>query len=140
MNERRIARIERQIKERIAIALQHEISDPRIGFVTICRVEVDKELQRCVVSWSMIGEESKRSLTAKGLEQASGFLRREVAQILHTRTVPTIVFRYDESVEGAASMRGLLDDLRREREDREGEDREGEADLPDGDPEPSGSE
>ena len=44
MNERRIARIEQQIKERLAIALQRELADPRLGFVTISRVEVDREL------------------------------------------------------------------------------------------------
>ena len=59
MNERRIARIESQIKERIATVLIHEIADPRMGFVTITRVEVDKEMQRCIVYWSLIGDATR---------------------------------------------------------------------------------
>jgi ribosome-binding factor A len=117
MNERRIARIERQIKERLAVALVHEISDPRIGFVTISRVEMDKEMQRCKVFWSMIGDESAQRLTGKALNQAAGFLRREVAQVLHTRSVPVLSFRYDESVLGAERMRNLLEELAAERGD-----------------------
>ena len=115
MNERRIARLERQIKERLAIALVHEIADPRIGFVTISRVEMDKEMQRCKVFWSVIGDAKVQRLTASGLAQATGFLRREVAHVLHTRSVPELVFLHDASVEGAERMRNLLEDLRSER-------------------------
>ncbi len=62
MNERRIARIQQQIKERIATALLHEIADPRVGFITVSRVEVDKEMQRCIVYWSVLGGDSSRRL------------------------------------------------------------------------------
>lgn len=112
MNERRIARIERQIKERIATALIHEIADPRLGFVTISRVEVDKELQHCQVYWSLLGDATRQRLSAAALKNATGFLRREVARVLRTRTVPVIEFRFDESVAGAERMRHLLEELR----------------------------
>ena len=79
MNERRIARIQRQIKERIATALVHEISDPRVGFVTISRVEMDKEMQQCKVFWTMLGDAKAQRLTASALDRAAVFLRREVA-------------------------------------------------------------
>ena len=117
MNERRIARIERQIKERIANVLIHEIADPRMGFVTISRVEVDKEMQKCVVYWSLLGDDTRRRLSEAALANATGFVRKEVARVLHTRTVPVLEFRFDESVAGAERMRGLLDELRLERGD-----------------------
>lgn len=133
MNERRIARIEQQIKERLANILIHEISDPRMGFVTISRAEVDKEMHRCIVFWSVLGDDKTRKLTEDALRNATGFMRREVAAVLNTRTVPKLEFRHDESVEGARKMRDLLDGLREEREAREDvEDAE-----PDGDPESS---
>lgn len=112
MNERRLARIKQQIKSRIATALVHELSDPRLGFVTISRVEVDRELQRCIVFWSVLGEEKTRRLSAAALEHATGRLRTEVAQVLHTRTVPRLQFRFDEGVAGAQRMRDLLDELK----------------------------
>ncbi|MCA8955597.1 MAG: 30S ribosome-binding factor RbfA [Planctomycetes bacterium] len=135
MNERRIARIEQQIKERIATLLVHEINDPRLGFVTVSRVEVDRELTRALVYWTSLGDETARRLSDTALHHAGGFLRKEVAAILHTRTVPRLEFRYDESVAGALRMQGILDDLRREREDREGSDDPSAAhpsDAPDG--------
>jgi len=119
MNERRIARIEQQIKERVATLLLHEVADPRVGFVTISRVEVDKEMQRCIVYWSILGDDKARKLTDDALRNATGFLRREVAAVLHTRTVPKLEFRHDDSVTGAIEMQNLLDGLREEREARE---------------------
>ena len=122
MNERRIARIQQQIKARIATLLQHEIADPRLGFVTVSRVEVDKEMQRCVIYWSVLGSDSSRQLTEAALNNATGYLRREVAAVLHTRSVPKLEFRHDESVVGSIEMQNLLEGLRQEREDREGPD------------------
>jgi ribosome-binding factor A len=119
MNERRIARIEQQIKERVATLLIHEIADPRMGFITISRVEMDKEMQRCIIYWSVLGTNTSQKLTTDALRNATGFLRREVASVLNTRSVPKLEFRHDDGVTGAAGMQELLDGLREERESRE---------------------
>jgi ribosome-binding factor A len=119
MNERRIARIEQQIKERVATLLIHEIADPRLGFITISRVEMDKEMQRCIIYWSVLGNDKSQKLTTDALHNATGFLRREVASVLNTRSVPKLEFRHDDGVTGAVEMQELLDGLREERENRE---------------------
>lgn len=129
MNERRIARIKQQIKERVANLLLHEIADPRVGFVTISRVEIDKEMQRCIVFWSVLGDDTARRLTADALHNATGHLRSQVAAVLNTRTVPKLEFRHDESVSGSMEMQTLLDSLRKEREALEN------TDDPDSEPE-----
>ena len=69
MNERRIARIQQQIKERVATALVHEIADPRLGFGTISRGVMDKEMQLCEVFWSSLGDDkAQRELDRHGQE------------------------------------------------------------------------
>jgi ribosome-binding factor A len=108
-----------------------------MGFVTICRAEVDKEMQKCVVYWSLIGDDTRRRLSEAALANATGFLRKEVAQVLHTRSVPVLEFRFDESVVGAERMRGLLDELRLERGDPDPDDPDGKP-AGDADGEPAG--
>ena len=116
MKERRIERLQEQIKQRIAEVVAHEMADPRIGLVTITRVKLDRELAVCKVYWSIFGDMKTRRLNEEALQHGRKFIQHEVAEILHTRTVPQVRFLYDGSVEGAARMQTLLDELRIERE------------------------
>ena len=86
--------------------------------------------------WMLVlGDENRVKLSEAALTSATGFLRSEVAAVLKTRTVPRLVFRFDESVEKTQRMQGLLDELRQEREGREENERQQAADDagPDGD-------
>ncbi|MCC6669749.1 MAG: 30S ribosome-binding factor RbfA [Planctomycetes bacterium] len=119
MNERRIARLEEQIKERLAEVLLREIADPRLGMVTITRVKLDREMVTATVSWSCLATSTgERSKQEHLLEHARGFLQREVAKALTTHKVPQLRFRYDESIEGSIRVQGILERLRKEREAR----------------------
>lgn len=119
MNERRVHRLENQIKARIAEVLLREIADPQVGFVTISAVELDREIKLCKVFWSTLGGKKERNSSQQALDRANGFIRRQIAQVLHTRTVPTVRFIFDESIEGAIRVNNLLEDLRAERERRQ---------------------
>ena len=117
MNPRRIARIEKLIKARVAEILAHDVSDPRRGMITISRVKVDAEMSSCLVFWSVLGSEKERKLNAEMLADAAGYVQREVARILHTRTVPRVKFLFDESIQGAIRVQKILNELRAERGD-----------------------
>jgi ribosome-binding factor A len=119
MNERRVHRLENQIKARIAEVLLREIADPQVGFVTISGVELDREIKLCKVFWSTLGGKKERSSSQQALDRANGFIRRQIAQVLHTRSVPVVRFVFDESIEGAIRVSNLLEDLRAERERRQ---------------------
>ncbi len=121
MNERRLHRLEAQIQARVAEILLRELNDPKIGMVTIARVELDSEFTHCKVFWSVLGDTIQRAHTDRALKRARGFIQREVGKTLHTRTVPHLAFQFDESIAGAVKMQQTLADLRREREDRTGE-------------------
>lgn len=127
MNERRIQRLQEQIKARVAEILLREIADPEIGLVTISRVEVDREFTTCKVFWSVLGDQTKKAHTERALRRARGYVQREVGTTLHTRTVPRLDWVFDESIAGAVRMQELLGELRQERESRSG----GTADAPD---------
>lgn len=121
MNERRLHRLEAQIQARIAEILLRELQDPKIGMVTIARVELDSEFTHCRVFWSVLGEGHQRAHTDRALQRARGFIQREVGKTLHTRTVPHLQFEFDESIAGAVKMQQTLLDLRQERQERTGE-------------------
>ena len=122
MNERRIARLQEQIKERLAEILLRDLADPRLGMVTITRVELDAEFTQCKAYWSALGDERARRDSEAVLRRARGFCQREVGKTLHTRTIPHLEFVHDEGIAGAIRLNQLLADLKKEREGRPGGD------------------
>ncbi|MEM7203027.1 MAG: 30S ribosome-binding factor RbfA [Planctomycetota bacterium] len=117
MNERRIKRLEAQIKGRAAEVVGHEMADPRRGLITITRVALDRELTQCKIYWSVLGDEKTRALNAGMLEHAARYVQREIGGILRTRTVPQVRFVFDESIEGSIRVQQIIDRLRDERDD-----------------------
>lgn len=121
MNERRIHRLQEQIKQRLAEVLLRDIADPKLGLVTITRVELDAEFTQCKAYWSVLaptaaGEAKAKANSAEVLARARGFCQREVGKTLNTRTVPHLVFVFDEGISGAVRMNRLLAELQAERE------------------------
>ena len=119
MKERRLRRFEELIRAKIASVLLRDLQDPHLGFVTITKVKVDKELLYCDVFWSALGDGRQQSVQKRLLDRAAGFVQREVAQILETRTVPHVRFVFDESIQGAMRIDGMIKKLKQEREERE---------------------
>ena len=116
MNERRLARLQEQIKQRLAEVLQREIADPKLGLVTITRIELDAEFTLCKAYWSVLaptatGEQKARRESQEVLDRARGFVQREVGKALHTRTIPHLEFVHDEGIAGAIRVNTLLKDL-----------------------------
>lgn len=118
MNERRIQRLQEQIKHRLAEVLLRDLADPHLGFVTITRIELDAEFTQCKAYWSVIGNDQQRKKSDEVLRKARGLCQREVGKSLHTRTIPHLEFVFDEGIAGAIRTNQLLADLKREREDR----------------------
>ena len=119
MNERRIQRIQALIKQRVAEVVDHELNDPRRGMITITRVSVDKDLQYCDVHWSVLGDDQVVKVNNRMLQFAAPYVQREVAKILHTRTVPRVRFHHDPGIEQADKLDSLMHEIRSERERRE---------------------
>lgn len=118
MNERRLQRLESMIKAKVATALTRDMSDPRLGMVTVTRVKLDRELTLCKVYWSVLGGEKERKVNERVLEHATGWMRREVASVMQTRTVPRVEFVFDEGIVGAMRVDSIIKTLREEREAR----------------------
>ena len=107
-----IERLQRAIKQRVSSVIQQELSDPRLGLVTVTEVKLSRDVTACVIRYSVLGSEGQRSKCAHALEAGTGYIRREVGRALKTRTVPTIEFEYDESIEGSVRISRLLREAR----------------------------
>jgi ribosome-binding factor A len=110
---RRTERLGEEIREEVAQLIAGELKDPRIGFVTVTRVEVTPDLRTARVYVGVLGTEKQRQASLTGLRQAAGFLRRALGQSLRLRHTPELVFTYDEGLEASDRVAQLLAEISR---------------------------
>jgi ribosome-binding factor A len=106
---RRQARLQDQIHSEVAVMIELELKDPRIGFATVTRVDLSPDLRSAHVWVSMVGEKEAQEDTLAGLASATGYLRHELSLRLRLRRVPELVFVLDHSAEDMHRIETLLD-------------------------------
>lgn len=109
------SRLAERIRERVAQIVLFELQDPRIGFLTVTRVRLARDLSICEVFYSVLGGDGDRSKAKHALTAASGHVQRELGRILRTKTIPRLSFQYDPAIDGQFRLEGLLDGLKKER-------------------------
>jgi len=112
MPTRRQERVSERIHEEISDLLQKRTSDPRLTNVTVTDIEISPDLKRAKVFVSTLGDRDSRNNALEGLQHASGYIRRELAQRLSLRFVPELRFFLDDSWERGAHIDELLEQLR----------------------------
>lgn len=115
---RRTERIGEQLRGELARLLREEVTDPRIGLVTLTRVDVAPDLHNARVFWSALRaadgrdpREDAEGETAEGLASAAGFLRRRLAKLLHLKRVPELRFVHDPSLALGSETLNLIREL-----------------------------
>ena len=108
MASRRRERVQRLLRDVVSEVILHEVVDPRMGFVTVTRVETPPDLKTANVFVSIIGTESVVHRTYAGLEHASGFIHRCVAEKVELRSIPRLRFVLDDSVKKSVHIAELL--------------------------------
>jgi len=93
----RVDRVADQIQKDLAIAVQRELKDPRLGMVTISDVEVSKDFSYADVFFTVFPED-RAEQTALLLSNSSAFLRKWLGRAMKTRTTPKLRFHFDDSL------------------------------------------
>lgn len=112
MASRRIERLNEQLRREISVRLRTELRDPRLEPVTVTAVRTAPDLTFARVLIRIAGDEAVRSEALAGLEAAAPRLRRDLGKSLHVRRIPELDFRIDSSMEHAARIEQLLEQVR----------------------------
>jgi ribosome-binding factor A len=104
----RKARLASLLHREIATCLQRELRDPRLGFLTVTRVELSDDLKKVTAYYTLLGPDSKRRLVAAALESARGFVQRYYAPVVKTRLLPILSFAYDDLETRRQGMDALI--------------------------------
>jgi ribosome-binding factor A len=111
MQGSRPARVGDQIREELSELLARRVKDPGIGFITITYVKVSPDLQVARAFYTLLGDDKAHKDTARALERATPFLRRQIAGRLRLRRAPELTFQFDESIERQQRIEQLIEEI-----------------------------
>jgi ribosome-binding factor A len=101
-------RLGEALREEIETILEGELGDPRIGLVNVSEVHLAPDSRSARVLVVVEGDEETAEATMAGLLAATGYIRRELAEGLHLRRPPELIFVQDRSQQYEARIDELL--------------------------------
>jgi ribosome-binding factor A len=110
MTTPRMRRVNEVLREVIGSAIAVDLSDPRIGFVTVTSVETSPDLRSAKVHVSVLGDEESREESLSGLRASHGVLQSRIAAETRMKRTPTLTFHYDSTLEQGMRISRLLED------------------------------
>lgn len=107
----RSQRVAEAIKKRMGEIIVRRLKDPRVGLVSVTRVEVSADLKQARIFVSIYGDKENQEKTIEALESAKGFIRQEIGRGMKIRYLPKISFWMDSSIEDSFRLKEILDSL-----------------------------
>lgn len=108
----RAARMAKRIQQIVATAIERQIKDPRLEFVTITDTRLTGDLHDATVFYTVRGKtvdsEPDTDAAEAALAKAKGQLRKIVGDQLSVRFTPTLSFSLDTVPEASAHFEELL--------------------------------
>ena len=105
----RTARVGEQIQRELAVLIQQEVKDPRVGMATVSEVRVSSDLAHAKVYVTVLNGDGDEKETIDALNHAARFLRHELARRLALRTTPRLHFYRDEVMERGMRLNALIE-------------------------------
>ncbi len=106
-------RVEEAIRKEVSMIIHDELKDPRIGFLTVIRVELTKDLRSAKIFYSVLGKDEERRKTKLALDSALGYIRSLVAQRVNLRIATELMFYEDRSIEYSVRIEEVLNQLKK---------------------------
>ncbi len=104
----RASRVAEELRKVVTQILLEDVSDPRLGFVTVTRVEVTDDLRLGRIFYSVLGSKDERLATNEVLAEHTPAIRRLAAERINMKFAMDIRFELDESIEHSFKIDEIL--------------------------------
>jgi len=115
MYSQRNAKVSSTLRKIISELIQNGIKDPRIGFVSVTKVKISKDLRHAKVFVNVLGNKREKEKTLKGLNSAVGFIRSQLRDKIRLRYNPEMFFVYDDSLDYGLHIEKLLKETKEDK-------------------------
>ncbi|MCK9328736.1 MAG: 30S ribosome-binding factor RbfA [Candidatus Cloacimonetes bacterium] len=104
----RLERLQSELYKVLYSVFNGEISDNRISGISITKVKLSPDLSLLKVYFSDYNQQIPLEKILELLNRSSGFIKKQIAGANIMRTIPQIVFQYDETNERVGKMDELF--------------------------------
>ena len=108
MKADRLRRVDEAMREVLSEAVTKGVKDPRVGFVTVTRVEVSPDLRRATIFYTVMGKDRDHRATRAGLQSARSHLRGVLGQQVRLKFTPELEFEEDVGLAQVERVTELL--------------------------------
>jgi ribosome-binding factor A len=108
MDPYRAERVIEALREELNEIIGYEMSDPRVGGISVTEVILSPDMKRAEVRLAMPPDEDARKQALTALEHARNFLKRQLALRLQLFRTPDLHFSPDLSATLSGKMEHLL--------------------------------
>ncbi|MBI3253090.1 MAG: 30S ribosome-binding factor RbfA [Candidatus Omnitrophica bacterium] len=102
-----------ELRKIVSRVLLEDLHDPRIGFVTITRIEITGDLRHAKVFYSILGDANARDSTLEALEENRGLIKKLTIERLNMKYAPEIKFEEDKSIEHVFKIDEILRSIKK---------------------------
>ncbi|WP_375751190.1 30S ribosome-binding factor RbfA [Vibrio sp. HN007] len=108
----RTQRVSQQLQKELAVILQREIRDSRMGMVTISDVEVSRDLAyaKVFVTFLCVGDQTPETSLA-ALKEHEAHVRMMLGKRIRLRLTPEVRFTYDNTLVEGMRMSNLVSEV-----------------------------
>lgn len=114
MIPQRTARVGELLKREISNIIQQDLQNPRLGFVTVTKVIVTKDLKLANVWLSVMGNDTVKQTSIDILTHAQSRIKELLAGRVKLRYLPALQFHLDTSIEYNVHINEIISRLRKE--------------------------
>ncbi len=108
----RADRMAEMIREGASRIIIHELSDPRIGFVTVTGADVSPDLAQATVRVSVLGSDADKRKTLRALANSASFIETTLFKRARIKRMPHLTFEFDDDIDRNIKMSELIREAR----------------------------
>ncbi|WEM41845.1 30S ribosome-binding factor RbfA [Photobacterium sp. DA100] len=118
----RTQRVAQQLQKELAVILQREIKDSRIGMATISSVDVSRDMgyAKVYVTFLTVGEQTPEG-SLEALREMAPYIRSLLGKQIRLRVTPELNFIFDKSLTEGMRISNLVSQAVRDDEERRGD-------------------
>ena len=112
----RSEQVAEELRKIISMIFLEDINDPRMGFMTVTRIELKPDLRFARIYYSVLGDEDQKKATEEALADNIKFIKRLAVERINMKYAMEMRFELDPSIEQSFKIDSILKKIKKEEE------------------------